>query len=322
MLFTFSLCSFAQKKKNEKVLKGDEAKALLNQVPFDSTVFLQETGEVACNCIDSVNKSEKNKEKKLAAFSKCIDEQAQAYQLAEKILGTMKGTSNKIELNINESSDEHKHYYYKIERWLRDSCATLNRIINSNDEARDKSFSTNQEAMKAYYKGVEFLKQENYDGAIPYFEQAVKLDSEFAFAWDNLGISYRKTNKLELAEAAYKASLKADPGGKTALQNLAVVYQYQKKYDEAIVAFKEILKYSDEDPETYYGIGLVYYNNKEDMEEALKNMCKAYNIYVSQKSAFRSDAEKVINLIYARMKKDKKEDVFNRILKENNINAN
>jgi hypothetical protein len=67
---------------------------------------------------------------------------------------------------------------------------------------------------------------------------------------------------------------------------------------------------------------MVYYSNKKDWENALDNMCKAYNIYVAQKSPYRSDAEQVINLIFKEMKKENKEDKFNKILKDNNIRSN
>ena len=58
------------------------------------------------------------------------------------------------------------------------------------------------------------------------------------------------------------------------------------------------------------------------MEKALDNVCKAYNIYVKEKSPYRSDAEKVINMIYKEMKKDNKEEAFKKILKDNNITPN
>ena len=48
-------------------------------------------------------------------------------------------------------------------------------------------------------------------------------------------------------------------------------------------------------------------------------MCKAYNLYIQQKSPYRADAEKVINIIYYEMKKQGKEEKFNEILKANNI---
>jgi tetratricopeptide (TPR) repeat protein len=322
-LASFSVCLHAQKNKKKKELKGEDAKAVLDQVFSDSTVFLRNAGQQACNCMDSVHKVEKDADKIKAAFSNCIDEQAGAYQLAEKLMASMRGKSdNKIELSTDKNSTEYKNYYYAIERWVKDSCATLNLVINTNDVETDKSFSKNQDALSAYDEGLVFLRKEKYEDAITFFEKAVNIDKEFVFAWDNLGVCYRKTNQLDKAEAAYKASLAAEPRGKMAMQNLGVVYQYQKKYDEAIAAYKEILKYYPEDPEVYYGIGIIYHNGKDNMEEALQNMCKAYNIYVEQKSAFRSDAEKVISMIYNRMKKDNKEEVFSRILKENNIKVN
>jgi len=51
-------------------------------------------------------------------------------------------------------------------------------------------------------------------------------------------------------------------------------------------------------------------------------MCKAYKLYVEQKSPYRTDAEKLIQMIYAEMKKNGKEEKFNEILKANNLNSN
>jgi tetratricopeptide (TPR) repeat protein len=303
--------SLPQKNKNKKETTS---------LAFDSTTFLSEFSKRACTCIDSVDKAEKDKDKKLAGFSACIDNEVGAYQLAVKLLGSMASQNKNTTITLGEkNTDDYKHYYYDIERWLKDSCAVLNRAISTNDKANDKSYSDNKDAMDAYDKGVGLLKTENYEQATPFFEKAVAIDPGFAFAWDNLGVCYRRTNKYEKAEMAYKSSLKVDPTGKTALQNLPVVYLLLKREDDAITAYNDMLHYYPNDPEVYYGIGLVYFNSKKDLEKALDNICKAYNIYVEQKSPYRSDAEKAINMIYGILKKDNKEDVFNRILKENNI---
>lgn len=312
--------AFSQNDKETKVLTGDEAKAVLNQV-IDSARVLRNVGLDACHCIDSVDKAEREKKKKIAGFADCIDQYAEVYQFAVKTLSTLTSTNRQITINTNKKSAEYKHYYYDIERWLKDSCESLNKAMGSNNEEKEKSFSKNPDAMNAYNAGVGLLDKENYAAATPFFEKAVSIDPEFVFAWDNLGVCYRHTENYDKAEAAYKASLKIDPTNKTALQNLPLVYQLQKRNDDAIAAYNNFLSYYPDDPEVFYGVGLLYYN-KDDMENALKNLCKAYNIYVEQKSAYRSDAEKVINMIYANMKKAGKEDVFNRILKENHIKSN
>ncbi|MDG2433581.1 hypothetical protein, partial [Flavobacterium sp.] len=69
-------------------------------------------------------------------------------------------------------------------------------------------------------------------------------------------------------------------------------------------------------------LGNVYALNLKEYEKGLDNMCKAYNLYVSQKSPYRTDAESIINMIYAELKKQGKETQFNQILKDNNITQN
>lgn len=314
--FASLLSSNAQKEKTD-------ARDILSQINIDSTTLLRNVAKSACNCVDSVNTATVENKKKREAIAACIDKEVSAYELALQLLNTLKASGGEKTIYISDKkSDQYKHYYYEIERRLKDSCEVLNKALNTNDETSEKSFSENPKAKEAYNKGVKMLEQNKYADAIPWFEKAVETDPEFVFAWDNLGVCYRRTGKYEKAEAAYKASLKIEPSGKTPLQNLPIVYKMQNKNNEAIAAYKDLLKYYPDDPEVYYGISLIYYDNLKDMEKALDNMCKAYNIYVEQKSAFRSDAEKVINMIYSQMKKDNKEDLFYKILKENNISSN
>jgi tetratricopeptide (TPR) repeat protein len=322
-------CFSLHAQKGKDTLKGkaaaDMMKELTKQMGFDSAYFLKQSALQACSCIDSIYKVVDDKKAMMDGFASCIDLQVNVYELMVQTFRSLENSSpdKKIIVELsNKKSDKYKETYYEIERWLKDSCSILNRAISSNDEAGEKSFSKNEDAMKAYYKGVEYLKKEVYEECIPWFDKAVKLDKEFAFAWDNLGLSYRKTGKYDKAEAAYKASLKADPKGKTALQNLAVVYQYQKRIDDAIAAYGQLLKYYPEETEVFYGLAIIYYEYKKDYELALDNACKAYNLYLKEKSPYRSDAEKVIQMIYAEMKKANKIDVFEKILKDNNIRSN
>jgi tetratricopeptide (TPR) repeat protein len=231
------------------------------------------------------------------------------------------GKDNEIVMS-SKGSDRYKQSYYQVERWLKDSCSEMNTAIARYDEAGEKSFSKNPEAYAAYEKGVSLMQAEKYAECIPWFEKAVAIDSQFVFAWDNLGVVYRRLGNLDKAETAYKKSLSIEPAGKTALQNIAVVYHRQNKPNEAISAYTDILKHYPGDPEAYYGISIVYLDSKKDLPLALDYMCKAYNLYIENKSPYRSDAEKVINLIYSQMKKENKEEDFYRVLKENKIKGN
>jgi tetratricopeptide (TPR) repeat protein len=227
-----------------------------------------------------------------------------------------------ISINTNENSEEYKKYFYELERYMMSNCASVKEKIATNEKQSAKSFSDNKKAIEFYSKGMDESKKENYQKAVEYFEKAIKEDSEFAFAWDNLGLNYRKLNNFDKAIECYKKSLELDPKGLMPLQNIAIVYQYKKEYNKAIEAYSKLAELDKNNPEIYYGIGNVYATNLQDYEKGLENMCKAYNMYVYLKSPYRTDAEKMISLIYVEMKKQGKEEKFNQILKDNNITQN
>jgi tetratricopeptide (TPR) repeat protein len=298
----------------------------------NTKILLKELGENGCKCIDSIQVYNKSKIQVSKEINKCIDEQTSTYQMGSKLMkiddlkasAEMKDGKKQINISINtnEKSKEYKKYYYEMERYLMENCISLNEKIKNNEEQSNKSFSKNQKAIDLYSKGIDESKNENFKKAIEYYEKALKIDPEFTFAWDNLGVSYRKLNNYDKAIESYEKSLEIDPNGITPLQNIAVVYQYKKEYQKAIESYQKLAEIDINNPEIYYGIGQIYAIYLNDYEKGLENMCKAYNIYVEQKSPYRTDAEKIINLIYAEMKKQGKEDNFNEILKSNNISQN
>ena len=297
-----------------------------------NTRLLQELGENACKCADSISVNNKKKTDIVEELSKCIDDQTAAYQIGSKLMNIdtsksnlgKKGAKREINLtiNMNKESDEYKEYYYEMERYLMGNCKSVKTKLATNDVEGEKSLSSNKEALNLYLKGVEEAKKGNHEQEIIYYEQALKLDSEFVFAWDNLGITYRKLGKYDKAIEAYQKSLSIDPKGITPLQNIAIAYAYKKEYLKAIEAYQRLSEIDKNNPEVYYGIGNIYTNFLQDYENGLSNMCKAYNLYIEQKSPYRTDAEKMINVIFYQMKKLGKEGRFNEILKENHIARN
>lgn len=298
---------------------SDLMKQLSSQL-FDSVALISTYGNNACKCISKIKTSKKDAEKIAKEISDCIHKETEAYQMMAKLTGSMMGGSNQINIYTDKDSWEYKKYYYNIERWLRDSCQAMNIAVGSNNKESENSQSGDKKAKAAYSMGINALKKEDYEGAAEYFTRAVEIDSMFAFAWDNLGVCNRKMGKLDEALYAYNKSLSIDPKGRLPLENIPVVYEFKKEYDKALDAYKNILNYYPENPEAWYGSGRIYAYYHKDYEKALDNMCKAYNIYVKTGSPYRVDAEKNINFIFSKMKENGKEDVFMKILKDNNIN--
>ncbi|MEJ5103817.1 tetratricopeptide repeat protein [Chryseobacterium sp. MYb328] len=299
-----------------------------SQEKLDEKKIIQELSENACKCADSIALSNRKKEDIIKDVHECIDKYTGALQLssllsgAEKLSETAPEVNGKKQINLTFNSDKNsKQYidnYNKLERYLMQNCESVKKATKTTETNYDK-FSKNEVAVDFYQKAVEASKKENWKEAIQNYEQAVKTDSKFIYAWDNLGICYRRVGEYDKALNAYKQSLAIDPKGKMPLQNIAMTYIYKKEYQKAIDAYNDLDKVYPGDPEVYYGMGQTYFSYLKNSEKGLDYICKAYRIYTEQKSPYRSDAETIIGHIYKSMKEENKVDKFKEILKNNKI---
>lgn len=316
--------SFAQIKKDSAVITGDAARKIMSEIKFDTLKFLSEYSLRACQCIDSFLQVRKANDdtKPLDDIKHCINGQVIGYQAVMKIYQSFQTPEKDIVLNTNENSDDHKRYYRDIEHWLMDSCPVLKIMIGSTDkEETELSFSNNPEAVKQYNLGIGYYTKENYLEALPCFKKATEADPKFVFAWDNLGICYRRTGDLDNALAAYTKSLELSPRGRIPLQNIPVVHELKKEYAKALDGYKRLLQYFPGDAEAYYGMGRICILFTGDFDTGVDYMCKAYNLYTKEKSPYRVDAQENLSYAYQKMKEQGKEELFFKILKDNNISV-
>lgn len=288
---------------------------------------IEKISEVACECISKID-IDKSKKEKSQEIKTCIQSASMGYQIENSLLGSIeKAMANKktdsiatiesdndIVINVSDS-------YEDVEAYLYDNCPVLKEMYFTDNTKTSNSISSKKNALKYYEQGQIAFSQENYVEAVVQFSKAVKKDKDFAFAWDNLGFSYRKLENYKQAIKSYKKSLEIDPKGKMPLMNIAVAYQLDNDLDSAIKAYNNYRNIYKDDPEGYYGLGRIYYFQK-DFEPALVNMIKAYKLYTEMKSPYNIDAQKHIGFIYQEMKQIDKLEEFKRITKENNLEVN
>jgi len=329
LLIIVSKLSIAQSNSDttSRKLSDKESKELMDQLDKQGAFSNIISGFVdnACKCIDSISPAGKSHQNTSDEVKKCIDKEVSAYQMSKQIMESLKSLNNNKNATIYVGSEQdskmYKKYYYELERALMDSCPSLKIIVASNNKASKYSASENPEAIKQYNFGAQLYDKQLFEEALPYYKKAVEIDPTFVFAWDNLGICYRHINDFDNAIYAYKKSLAINPYNETSLINLAVVYEYKKEYKKALDLYKDALTKMENKAEAYYGIGRMIISTDGDNEDALENFCEAYTIYVKMNPPYRVDGEKMISLVYARMKKDKKEKKFNAILKKYNISS-
>lgn len=303
----FSLSGFAQEN-NEK---------------YENRIV--EASDKICNCLDKIVRPGKTSEEKNSEIKKCIEDDIRPYNLLDQLTSAYEETKkdpSKKEVNITYDSNEKVYgspFYFDVERYLMQNCESMQILVNSHDYIFPNSFSNNEKAIDYYRKGDVFMTKNDFEAAAKAYKNAIETDPIFSFAWDNLGLAYRKLEKYDLALDAYKNSLKLEPNGFMPLQNIPVVYEIKKEYDKAIEAYKNITKVYSKNAEADYGVGRIYIFYKNDIPKGLDYMCKAYLKYIETNSPYRVDAEEIINYTFTELKKENKTDIFYKILNENNI---
>ncbi len=200
--------------------------------------------------------------------------------------------------------------YDGIQRKLMKDCPALKDLLETNNKEHKNSYSENSKALVFYEKGQTFLSREEYESAIVEFTKAVKKDPNFAFAWDNLGVCYRRTNRLRQAIECYDKSLKLDPKGSVPLMNRAAAYDLLGEHQNAIAAYEKYIDVYPDDAEGFYGISRQQ-NITKDYANALESAFKALVIYDKAGSAYEEDAINVIREILANLRKEDKIDIYN-----------
>lgn len=284
-----------------------------------------ESSKKICDCLDKIDSAGITSEDKNVEIRDCIEDTIRPYNLLDQLTVASKEIEKdptKKEINITYNTNEKMYgtpFYFDVERYLMQNCESMQVLVNSHDYIFPNSFSNDPKAIEYYQKGDAFMGKKDYTAAAKAYKNAVETDPIFSFAWDNLGLSYRKLEKYDLALEAYNNSLKLEPNGFMPLQNIPVVYELMEDYDKAIEAYQNITKVYPKNAEADYGMGRIYIFYKNDIPKGLDYMCKAYLKYIETNSPYRVDAESIINHSFTELEKENKTDVFYKILKDNNI---
>jgi tetratricopeptide (TPR) repeat protein len=253
----------------------------------------------ACECISQIDSESDDKNE---SIKNCISS-----SLEKKLVDKGSSDSSVVEMN-----------YKTIENYLVQHCKSLKELAFTENKKFKHASSDNVLAQLAYDDGMDYINEGDVENAVVKFTKAVEIDPNFAFAWDNLGISYRKNSEYDKAIESYKKSLEIYPEGRLPLLNIAITYNLNKQYEEAVNYYNKFIEIYNEDPEGYYGLGLILYTQEQE-EAGLDNLIRAYTIYTAQNSPYRADAAKKIGYMYKDLKNQDKLEVFNKVADKYNL---
>lgn len=108
--------------------------------------------------------------------------------------------------------------------------------------------------------------------ALAAYEQALRLDPNYALAYFNKGFVLEDLECPEEALDAYEETLRLDPNHKPAYKNRAYLLITFKRYEEALAAYEQALRLDPNDGDAYFGKGLALekLDRKDEAQQAYR----------------------------------------------------
>src|SRR5258706_306941 len=156
------------------------------------------------------------------------------------------------------------------EVWLKEGIALYN--LKRYEEALaayDQAMRLDPNYAYAYYdKGVALYTLKCYEEALIAFDRAIRLDPDSVDAYHNKGNALYELKRYEEALIAYEQAIHLDPNYAYAYIGRGVALRGLKRYEEALAAYDQAIRLDPNYANAYYNKGLSLYNLKR-YEEAL-----------------------------------------------------
>ncbi|MEK6647540.1 MAG: DUF2723 domain-containing protein [Candidatus Firestonebacteria bacterium] len=117
--------------------------------------------------------------------------------------------------------------------------------------------------------GISFYNKGVLDKAIESYKKAIEIDSKCVEAHSNLGVVYEKMGLTNDAINEYKITIELESNHIIARHNLGVLYKKEGKYIEAINEFEKVIKINPDLTEAYISLGISY-GKLNQYENAIK----------------------------------------------------
>lgn len=118
--------------------------------------------------------------------------------------------------------------------------------------------TANATARERYTRGIDLAKNDNLDGAVGDFSEAIRLDPKFTDAYVQRGQAMFKNGNAERAIADFSQALQIDPRNAPAFKARGMAMLYKGDDDGAIVDLTKAIQYAEIDSSSIPSIEVFY----------------------------------------------------------------
>jgi tetratricopeptide (TPR) repeat protein len=120
-----------------------------------------------------------------------------------------------------------------------------------------------QSAQIVFQEGVSLIQQQQLDGAIARFQQAIALDPTLVPAHYNLGLALRQKGDIQGAATAFYRTIQAKPDWALAYANLGAALLEGGNLPQAQEYLERAIVLDPASAISYYNLGLVYHQQRQ-----------------------------------------------------------
>jgi tetratricopeptide (TPR) repeat protein len=118
----------------------------------------------------------------------------------------------------------------------------------------EKLFNANE----WFEKGKNYHLNKEYDKAIEAYTKAIALDPNYAYAYNNRGVTYGKKGQYDRAIEDYNRAIAINPNYAEAYRNRGVAYYEKGQYDRIIEDYNKVIALNPNDAYAYHFCGVAY----------------------------------------------------------------
>ena len=117
----------------------------------------------------------------------------------------------------------------------------------------------------------------DYDAAIADFNEAIRLDPTFKWAYNNRGFAWKQKNDYDRAISDFNTAIHLDPKDAMPYMNRANAWSHKKQYDKAMSDYDEAIRLDPKFPQPYNNRGTLW-NAKGKYERAMSDFNEAIRL--------------------------------------------